>query len=1302
MRKVFVDPVVLPDARFRDGLGIRYVRLEGADEVVEVFRPLDDLAAHRTAIQQRVNRLTSFRQVRFVPLRRADVVHDSAGTLEILSDFVPGHRLSDVLEAAAAGAIAITACAAIHIVREVLGALAVLAESRGLTHGAVGPERLLLVPKGRVLVADYVLGGALAQLEYSRGRLWREFRVAAAPGKGGPKLDMASEVVQVAVTAVALLRGRPVGAEEFPDGLLDLVASLGRSRSGSRGEAVPGALLTWLRRALHLDAGSRLTSVSEARLALETALSKQAVASGGAAAVRALADDYGRLAGVVDAASAARAAAEAAKRTERERDATLGMPPERSSDAAGPQTAARTVLMPAFTLLPDATIDADGEVVAGASFVEHAGDGGQTDPPVGWRVPERASPDVATVVGPLLDRTATPRLPRDAEFPEEIIDLDALTEPEGAATAPVPAPTSPPPIEAGRSADDSSVGDERAAPRTVDIAALEAEPEIAACFLNEEDRPVARDLTPVDTMPALTPLPLQEIDLSVVETEPAVAALFQPEPIAGAAREAAPVEEPAPVAQPEAVAVLAIESEAAVEQALVVEVLGSSMADSFRSEASILVVPDPNAGNAAAAANADSAPGSEQALPAPSKPDALPRLPSDWLIDLDVASRRRHRRPEPERPALGVTIELPELVGSFAAGASQSDVPPPPLTPRRRLGVAPLDAPGVAEEQIEVAAAAHQPLPQEGLPPVPLARVGPQVDGAGDSATDVEQSPAEATKGEAGPVFPRVAPSVRRVREEARRRRLARARAALAGSAVLAARAAHAAGAAMVSAGTSAGRALRAAWGAAAWVGASVGRGLIRVAASSVRLVGTFAAGLAGLAVTGLSAGGRAVVVSAAAVVRGVTAGARGAVAAAGALGRGAAAVGAAAASGARRAGRGAASSAIRLGHACALAVRWSARALNRSGVAIGRAGAGAVRGVASAAGSAAQRAASMARAARPRRTVDRPGAFTWWDLPRRAGFLLSDLSDRLPRARVRLSYVAAALTLIVGVVGAPYVKDRWFTPAPPSGTLRVESSRAGLTVRVDGADLGPAPLTAAVPVGTHRVEVTGDGRIRVQDVAVVEGQTVVIEAGSRDLRATGSLRIDTDPPGASVWVDGVAHGTAPVTIGALAEGAHSVVVRNAAGSVRRSVAVRPDETAEAVVAIRPGWLAVFAPVRLEILEGGQPIGSTEGGRLLASPGDHTIEAVSRTLGYRSSHRVEVRPGEVTALTIALPPAALEIVAPPGSEIRVDGTLVGNAPLGTIQVPVGTRVVQARHRDFGDRRQSVTVTYTKAARAIFP
>ena len=1302
MRKVFVDPVVLPDARFRDGLGIRYVRLEGADEVVEVFRPLDDLAVHRTAIQQRVNRLTSFRQVRFVPLRRADVVHDSAGTLEILSDFIPGHRLSDVLEAAAAGAIAITACAAIHIVREVLGALAVLAESRGLTHGAVGPERLLLVPKGRVLVADYVLGGALAQLEYSRGRLWREFRVAAAPGKGAPKLDMASEVVQVAVTAVALLRGRPVEAEEYPDGLLDLVASLGRSRSSSRGEAVPAALLTWLRRALHLDAGSRLTSVSEARLALEKVLSKQAVASGGAAAVRALADDYGRLTGVVDAASAARAAAEAAKRTERERDATLGMPPERSSDAAGPQTAARTVLMPAFTLLPDATIDADGEVVAGASFVEHAGDSGQTDPPVGWRVPERASPDIATVVGPLLDRTATPRLPRDAEFPEEIIDLDALTESEGAATAPVPAPMSPPPIEAGRSGADSSVGDERAAPRTLDIAALEAEPEIAACFLNEEDRPVVRDLTPVDTMPALTPLPLQEIELSVVETEPAVAALFQPEPIAGAACEAAPVEEPAPLAQPEAVTVLAVESEAAVEQALVVEVLGSSMADSFRSEASILVVPDPNAGNAAAAANADSAPGSEQALPAPSKPDALPRLPSDWLIDLDVASRRRHRTPEPERPALGVTIELPDLVGSFAAGASQSDVPPPPLTPRRRLGVAPLDAPGVAEEQIEVAAAAHQALPQEGLPPVPLARVGPQFDGAGDSATDVEQSPAEATEGEAGPVFPRVAPRVRRVREEARRRRLARARAALAGSAVLAARAAHAAGAAMVSAGTSAGRALRAAWGAAASVGASVGRGLIRVAASSVRLVGTFAAGLAGLVVTGLSAGGRAVVVSAAAVVRGVTAAARGAVAAAGALGRGAAAVGAAAASGAWRAGRSAASGAIRLGHACALAVRWSARALKRSGVALGRAGAGAVRGVASAAGSAAQTAASMARAARPRRTVDRPGAFTWRDLPRRAGFLLSDLSDRLPRARVRLSYVAAALTLIVGAVGAPYVKDRWFTPAPPSGTLRVESSRAGLTVRVDGADLGPAPLTAAVPVGTHRVEVTGDGRIRVQDVAVVEGQTVVIEAGSRDLRATGSLRIDTDPPGASVWVDGVAHGTAPVTIGALAEGAHSVVVRNAAGSVRRSVAVRPDETAEAVVAIRPGWLAVFAPVRLEILEGGQPIGSTEGGRLLASPGDHTIEAVSRTLGYRSSHRVEVRPGEVTALTIALPPAALEIVAPPGSEIRVDGTLVGNAPLGTIQVPVGTRVVQARHRDFGDRRQSVTVTYTKAARAIFP
>jgi len=72
----------------------------------------------------------------------------------------------------------------------------------------------------------------------------------------------------------------------------------------------------------------------------------------------------------------------------------------------------------------------------------------------------------------------------------------------------------------------------------------------------------------------------------------------------------------------------------------------------------------------------------------------------------------------------------------------------------------------------------------------------------------------------------------------------------------------------------------------------------------------------------------------------------------------------------------------------------------------------------------------------------------------------------------------------------------------------------------------------------------------------------------------------------------------------------------------------------------------VFAPVKLEILENGRSIGSTEGGRVLSAPGPHTIELVSQAMGFRETRQVDIKPGEVAAVTIQMPPVTIEIVAP--------------------------------------------------------
>jgi hypothetical protein len=237
--------------------------------------------------------------------------------------------------------------------------------------------------------------------------------------------------------------------------------------------------------------------------------------------------------------------------------------------------------------------------------------------------------------------------------------------------------------------------------------------------------------------------------------------------------------------------------------------------------------------------------------------------------------------------------------------------------------------------------------------------------------------------------------------------------------------------------------------------------------------------------------------------------------------------------------------------------------------------------------------------------------------------------------------------------------------------------------------------------VGRHRIEVSSAGRTRAHDVDVAAGREALVQAAGDDLKATGSIRVTTEPAGAEVLIDGVVHGRAPLTVENLTEGPHTVLVRDGSGSVRQTVRVRENQTSDATVSLRPGWLAVFAPVKLEVLENGRSIGSTEGGRILTPPGPHTIEVVSQAMGFRETRQVEIKPGAVAAVTIAMPPATIEVVAPAESEILIDGRTVGTAPLGPLHAAVGTREIVMRHPTLGERRQVVSVTYNAPVRVVF-
>jgi len=529
-----------------------------------------------------------------------------------------------------------------------------------------------------------------------------------------------------------------------------------------------------------------------------------------------------------------------------------------------------------------------------------------------------------------------------------------------------------------------------------------------------------------------------------------------------------------------------------------------------------------------------------------------------------------------------------------------------------------------------------------------------------------------------------------------------------------AARAAAAGGAAVVRAVSAAGAA--AAHGAGALLSAAAdgaGRGLRAFASALVS-----SAGIAAKSATAvLRAGAVGISASARALTAGLSALGHAGSTAAAATARGAAAASANAGRAAGRAAEKAASAAFALGSLTGRAVTsiasgiGSAMALGASGIgrAVAIVGGGVVRAavlVTGAMGRAVGGAASAAAAlgGRTRRGAALSGngiGRAAMAVPRRIYFAASDLAELLPRPVFRPWYLVAALVVIVAVAGVPYLRDWWSTNPPALGTIRVESARPDAAVSIDGVSQGRAPVTASVPAGRHRIEVAVAGETRAHEVDVVADRETLVQAAGADLKGVGSVRVSTDPADVEVLVDGVLRGRSPLTIENLPEGPHTILVRDASGSVRQSVRVLADEAVDATLQIRPGWLAVFAPVKLDVLENGRSIGSTEGGRILAAPGPHTIDVASEAMGFRETRQVDIKPGAVAALTIEMPPATIEIDAPAEAEILVDGQPVGQAPLGPLHVAVGTREIVMRHPTLGERRQVVSVTYKSPVRIVF-
>jgi serine/threonine protein kinase len=273
-----VAPGLLPASNnFQDGLGERRRSADAGGESIELLclrKDLTSIPSFEFALRERTSRLAAFRHTYFGRVRSIDRLADAASTLAVASDLTRGVRLSQLLTPTDRRPVAIDINAALHLIRQLVNAVAMLHENaRDVAHGAIGPERVIVTSNARVVIVEYVLGAALEQLRFSHERYWRELRVAAAPSASLPTFDQRTDITQVGVVALSLVLGRLLTEDEFPDGVGDVLASASAISAQGGHEPLPHGIRAWLGRALQLDPRHAFESAIDAQADLDKVLS---------------------------------------------------------------------------------------------------------------------------------------------------------------------------------------------------------------------------------------------------------------------------------------------------------------------------------------------------------------------------------------------------------------------------------------------------------------------------------------------------------------------------------------------------------------------------------------------------------------------------------------------------------------------------------------------------------------------------------------------------------------------------------------------------------------------------------------------------------------------------------------------------------------------------------------------------------------------------------------------------------------------------------------------------------------------
>jgi hypothetical protein len=229
---------------------------------------------------------------------------------------------------------------------------------------------------------------------------------------------------------------------------------------------------------------------------------------------------------------------------------------------------------------------------------------------------------------------------------------------------------------------------------------------------------------------------------------------------------------------------------------------------------------------------------------------------------------------------------------------------------------------------------------------------------------------------------------------------------------------------------------------------------------------------------------------------------------------------------------------------------------------------------------------------------------------------------------------------------------------------LTVTCNVSDAAITVNGALLGRTPLQSAkVEPGNYEIRVRKDGYAAfITQQLLVSGQTATVSAA---LQKPAALQVNSDPAGATVFIDGASMGNTPVLVNDLAPGTHKVVLTSRTMETWGSeVNLIEGQTASLspTLTMKRGALRIIANVNnAQVLLDGKAIGTTPLTKTDVLYGSHKILVQAQDYKPFESTVELYEPGPVSvdaALTMAM--ATLDLSAITAQKIILDDEPIGS------------------------------------------